>query len=337
MVMTSVPPFYMWRAITLARMADPLQVAPNPRVGAVLVHGERIIGEGFHHRKGCLHAERNCIASVKDEDRSLLPHSTLYVTLEPCSHYGATPPCVEAILENHIPTVVVGCIDPNPKVAGSGISRLRSAGVEVVVGILEEECYRVAEVFMVNQIKNRPYVTLKWAQSQDGFLDRVRTDRDSPASKFSSAFTSMLVHRLRSRTHGILVGANTVRLDHPSLTTRLWSGKSPRPIAIGDASLSEEIASYDDLDRWLILSDRIPLDESLHSLYLQGIYSLMVEGGAQTLQRFLDTGLWNSVRVEVAPLRIGEGVPAPELPDTSPEKVEEYDGRTIFTLHNSLL
>src|ERR1035437_2180807 len=220
---------YMSRCLQLAQLGGG-HVAPNPMVGAVLVCDDLIIGEGFHHHFGEDHAEPNAIRSVKDPE--LLKRATLYVSLEPCSYYGKTPPCADLIVSNHIPRVVIGTLDPNPKVSGKGVEILHNAGVEVIVGVLEDECRELNKRFFIYQEQKRPYVLLKWAQTQDGFIDRIRTDNSKPALQISNNITKHLTHKMRSENQAILVGANTVLLDNPSLTVRNWSGKSPIRVAI---------------------------------------------------------------------------------------------------------
>ena len=220
---------YMYRCLQLAELGVGY-VAPNPMVGAVLVCNDKIIGEGYHHRYGDAHAEPNAINSVKEVE--LLGQSTLYVSLEPCSHYGKTPPCADLIVSSGIPRVIIGTLDPNPKVAGKGVEKLRNAGVEVIVGVLEEECRELNKRFFIFQELRRPYVLLKWAQTRDGFMDRVRTDVSEPPLQISNNITRQLTHKMRAENQSILVGANTVLLDNPSLTVRNWSGRSPVRIAI---------------------------------------------------------------------------------------------------------
>ena len=213
---------YMQRCIELAGNGL-CNVSPNPMVGAVIVCDERIIGEGYHIRCGEAHAEVNAIRSVKDE--SLLERSTIYVSLEPCSHYGKTPPCADLIIEKKIPRIVIGCQDPFSKVAGRGIQKLRDAGREVIVGVLEAECRQLIRKFITFHTFHRPYITLKWAESQDGFIDLNRT-AGNPV-KLSTPLTSMIVHKKRSESDAIMVGTRTALLDNPSLTVRNWYGKNP--------------------------------------------------------------------------------------------------------------
>ena len=280
---------YMARCLQLARYGE-LWTAPNPMVGAVIVHDGRIIGEGWHREYGGPHAEVNAVRSVKGEDEHLLREATIYVSLEPCSHWGKTPPCAELLVEKGFRRVVVGCIDPNEKVAGRGIKRLQEAGVEVVIGVLEEECKALNRKFFMQQTQHRPWITLKWAESADGFIDRHREslEKDGPAVHFSTPWTQMLVHRLRATHEAILVGRRTWELDRPSLTTRLWPGRNPKRIVLSSsgASLEESIAPYQ---------------------------SVLVEGGAQTLQSFLDADLWDEVFIEHSEIVLGDGIKAPKI------------------------
>lgn len=297
---------YMMRCLQLARHGE-FTTAPNPMVGAVIVHEGRIIGEGWHRRYGSPHAEVNAVRSVRPEDEALLPHSTIYVSLEPCSHWGKTPPCAELLAEKGFRRVVVGCTDPNEKVAGHGIARLREAGAEVVVGVLEEECKRLNRKFMTQHTRHRPYITLKWAESADGFIDRHRESRakDGDAVKFSTPWTQMLVHRLRASHEAILVGRRTWELDKPSLTTRLWPGKDAERLILSASATS--------------LAERI-----------SGFQSILVEGGAQTLQSFIDADLWDEVFIERSDIILGDGVKAPVFPLASGQKVQtDPKGRTI--------
>lgn len=218
---------YMRRCIQLARNGI-CHAAPNPMVGAVIVRDGKIIGEGYHVRCGEGHAEVNAIASVKDE--SLLKDATIYVSLEPCSHYGKTPPCADLIIRKGIPRVVVGCVDPFSLVAGRGIQKLRDAGIEVTVGVLEKECRELIRAFVTFNLKKRPYITLKWAQSADGFLDIRREDGN--AVRLSTPLSTLAVHKMRAEQKAILVGRRTALLDNPSLTVREWYGQNPLRLVI---------------------------------------------------------------------------------------------------------
>jgi diaminohydroxyphosphoribosylaminopyrimidine deaminase/5-amino-6-(5-phosphoribosylamino)uracil reductase len=319
---TPVNEIFMRRAIELARHGLGT-TSPNPMVGAVIALPDgTIIGEGWHRRCGEGHAEVNAVASVAD--RSLLRDATIYVTLEPCSHYGKTPPCARLIIDCGIPRVVVGTLDPAPWVAGKGVAMLREAGVEVVTGVLEEECRAVNPVFMTAHTLGRPWVTLKWAQSLDGYIDRTRRPEEAP-QRFSDAFTTMLVHRLRSLHDAIMVGSGTVITDNPSLTTRAWHGRNAMPVIAdrrGRIALdSSRLAICKPTDgaasaterKVIHLSESTPAEMLAH-LKAEGITSLLVEGGAHLLQAFIDAGLYDYIQVETAPIALGSGVSAPTLP-----------------------
>ena len=265
--------------------------APNPLVGSIIVHQDRIIGEGFHRKWGEAHAEVNAIRSVKETE--LLSESTLYVNLEPCSHHGKTPPCAELIIAKRIPRVIIGMSDPFPSVAGKGIKMLKEAGIEVKCGVLENECVWLNRRFIRFVQDQRPYVILKWAQSSDGFIDRLRTKGDGQkAVRFSTDFTQILVHKLRAEESAIVVGKRTEELDQPSLNVRFWAGNDPKRI---------------------YLNSMEPLEKQLHNLYNKGIQSLIVEGGAMLLHSFIEKNLWDEARVEIANIRLSEGIKAPVL------------------------
>lgn len=293
---------YMRRALQLARCGR-LTACPNPMVGAVIVARGRIIGEGFHVRPGEGHAEVNAVSSVKSVDMHLLHEAVMYVTLEPCSHYGRTPPCAELIIKCGIPRVVVGCIDPFGAVKGRGVAMLRDAGVEVVTGVLEEECLWLNRRFVTFHSLQRPYVTLKWARSSDGFIDRIRTD--GSAVRISTEATRQHVHRQRSLNQAILVGHRTWELDRPSLDVRFWFGSPPSRCVLGDFGSERLPADV------LALPD---IDAMLAELHQRGVQTLLVEGGRETLQSFIDRGLWDEAWEECAALELGEGVPAPSMP-----------------------
>lgn len=320
---------YMARCIELARGGEG-NTAPNPMVGAVIVHKGKIIGEGFHRKCGEAHAEVNAVASVRDE--ALLRDSTIYVSLEPCSHYGKTPPCAELIIRKGIPRVVVGTLDPFPEVSGRGVRMLREAGIEVVTGVLEEEARALNPAFMTFQIRKRPYVYLKWAQSADGFIDIRREDASVPSVLLSSAETLRRVHRLRSEVAAIMVGTRTALLDNPSLTVRHWAGRSPVRVVL-DRTLklpvgshlldgavptlvftAVEVESRPNVEYVQIDFGQEVLSQVLQYLYGQNLNSLMVEGGAELLESFLDAGLWDEAWVETAPVVLGAGVKAPAVP-----------------------
>lgn len=317
---------YMRRCIQLAQNGL-CSTAPNPMVGAVIVCDGRIIGEGYHVRCGEGHAEVNAIRSVKDP--SLLRRSTIYVSLEPCSHYGKTPPCADLIIEKGIPRIVIGCQDPFSKVAGRGIQKLRDAGREVVVGVLEAECRHLIRRFITFHTHRRPYVTLKWAESADGYIDTLR-DGGSPVV-LSNPLTAMLVHKQRAEHSAILVGTRTALLDNPSLTVRHWYGRSPvRVVLDRNLSLPTSLHLFDGTVPTLVFTARqststhnveyIQADytrplppQIMETLYQRGLQSLLVEGGSQLLQSFIDSSLWDEAFVEKTPLMLHNGVSAPRM------------------------
>ena len=298
---------YMHRCIQLAKCGE-AGAPPNPMVGAVVVCDGRIIGEGYHRRCGGPHAEVNAINSVKD--RRLLSRSTIYVSLEPCAHYGKTPPCADLIIKSGIPRVVIGCADPFAKVNGLGIKKLRDAGCEVKVGVLESECLELNHRFFTFHKKHRPWITLKWAQSKDGFIGACDTTN---RVQFSNAFTQTIVHRLRAKSSAILVGTRTAILDNPSLTTRYWTGANPLRLTIDRKGCLPENLRLLDGSTPTIVYTQESIEEILNDLYNRNIQSLIVEGGACLLQSFIDAGLWDEARIETAPVFIKQGTIAPKL------------------------
>ncbi|HOY38141.1 MAG TPA: bifunctional diaminohydroxyphosphoribosylaminopyrimidine deaminase/5-amino-6-(5-phosphoribosylamino)uracil reductase RibD [Bacteroidales bacterium] len=317
---------YMKRCLILARQGLGL-VAPNPMVGCVIVKNKIIIGEGYHHRYGGSHAEINAINSVKD--KSMLAGSTLYVNLEPCSHYGKTPPCSEAIINNNIGEVVVGSVDPNPLVAGAGIARLKASGIKVNFGILDEENKELNRRFFTFHQQQRPYIILKWAQTSDGFLDRVRK---SPTTEkpvwITNEMCRILVHKWRTEESAFMVGANTVLLDNPMLTARSWFGKQPLRITIdAEGVLSKELNIFNNKAPTLLFSSEIRkgidteiidwnkniANQITERLYQRNIASLVVEGGRKLIDLFIQSNLWDEARVFSGPAEFGQGVPAPEI------------------------
>lgn len=300
---------YMWRCLQLARQGE-LYAFPNPMVGAVVVYRGRIIGEGWHRRCGGPHAEVNAIASVRPEDERLLTQSTIYVSLEPCSHWGKTPPCADLIIEKGIKRVVCGCMDPFAKVQGRGIQRLRDAGCEVVVGVLEEECRALNRRFMAIQQNGRSWITLKWAESADGFIDRCRNSvADGKPVQFSTAWTRMKVHRLRAMHGAIVVGRRTLELDEPSLTTRFWPGPSPLRCVLSTTLQSPNPSILKSLNLKIFKS----VDALLRGLAEEHIQSVLVEGGRETLQSFIDRDLWDEAYIEKSGIILGKGVVAPSI------------------------
>ena len=330
---------YMRRALQLARQGGG-HVSPNPMVGAVVVHDGKIVGEGFHRLHGHAHAEVNAIRSVAD--KRVLPQSTIYVTLEPCSHYGKTPPCALMLIEKKIKRVVVGCLDPFAKVSGRGVAMLREAGVDVVVGVLEQECRELNSRFMSAHTRQSPHVLLKWAQSSDGFMAA-----ENGRVTFSTPLSQVLMHRCRSLVDAIVVGARTVEIDDPSLTTRLWPGRSPLRVVLdannsipatcrllNDGGPTLVLNGTKDERRgnveWIKATTSHP-QEWLSLLYRRGITSVMVEGGAAVLNAMVAAGAWDEMRVEIAHAVPGSGVAAPHV-DMKNATVTTVDGNKIFEI-----
>lgn len=302
---------YMKRALELARNGAGF-VSPNPMVGAVIVTPDnRIIGEGWHALYGGPHAEVNAIASVRPEHRELLKESTIYVTLEPCSHYGKTPPCSKLIIETGLKRVVVGMTDPFKEVSGRGIAMLRDAGIEVEVNVMEEECSALNRRFITAHKLHRPYIQLKWAESADGFIGGFDTDGSRCPIRISTPESLVEMHRERAMVDAIMVGSGTLVSDNPSLTTRLWPArKSPRPVIFNSPRLSPDLKVMQSSP--IILDPVLPLTENMHLLYSEHkITSLMVEGGAELLQSFIDAELYDEVRIEKSGKNVIKGVKAP--------------------------
>lgn len=338
---------YITRCIQLAKNGL-TRVSPNPMVGAVIVHNGEIIGEGYHARCGCAHAEVNAINSVKDE--SLLKGSAIYVSLEPCSHYGKTPPCSDLIIQKGIPKVVIGCMDPFSKVAGRGIQKLRDAGVEVKIGILENECKDLIKRFITFNTQHRPYIILKWAESADGFIDTNRTNGKPVV--LSNALTNMLVHKLRSEVDGIMVGTNTALLDNPSLNTRNWYGKNPTRIVIDrELKLPETLHLFDKSIRTVVFTEKgkeshstteyIKLDFETdiiplicNALYERNVQSLLVEGGSFLLQSFINKGIWDEIRIEKTKVLLKDGVKTPEIKEKKSLTYAHHFGSDLIYYKN---
>ncbi len=345
---------YMLRCLELAKLGAG-HVAPNPMVGAVLVYEDRIIGEGWHQKYGKAHAEVNCINAVKEEDRKLIPLSTLYVSLEPCAHFGKTPPCADLIIANKIPNVVIGCRDPFEEVNGKGIEKLKAAGINVESGILEEECTVLNKRFFTFHTKKRPYVLLKWAQTNDGFIAGENSNR----LLISNENTNRLVHKWRSEEAAIMVGTNTALHDDPSLTTRLWPGPSPVRLVIDmNLRLPGSLKVFDGSVKTIVFNtikedDKpnlsfIKLDKEkqfvpqlMDALYKLKIQSVLVEGGAALLQTFIESGIWDETRVIVNGelssrlLSGGNGLPAPVLKNEQLIAEEKISADTISYFRNN--
>ncbi|MFW5890087.1 MAG: bifunctional diaminohydroxyphosphoribosylaminopyrimidine deaminase/5-amino-6-(5-phosphoribosylamino)uracil reductase RibD [Marinilabiliaceae bacterium] len=343
---------YMQRCIDLARKAEG-HTFPNPMVGCVIVHNGRIIGEGFHQKAGEPHAEVNAIRSVRDE--TLLQHSTLYVNLEPCSHYGKTPPCSLLIQEKSIPRVVIGCRDSFSEVAGRGIDMLRQAGVEVTEGVLEEESRELNRRFFTFHEKKRPYVILKWAETRDGFLDIDRASiEEARPTWITDDWARRMVHKWRSTEPSILVGTVTALKDNPSLTVRDWSGAHPLRMVIDRfGKLPSTLTLFNGKIPTLVFAEKgttphekaetiyiefgdNPLKAIYHELYQRNIQSVMVEGGGILLQSFTDSGLWDEARVFVGEKWFVSGVKAPVIRQ-KPHAWEQFGNSRLFIYRNNSL
>ena len=315
---------YMQRCLELAQLGAGW-TAPNPMVGCVIVADNLIIGEGYHKTFGGPHAEVNAIHSV--EDKSKLDGATVYVSLEPCSHFGKTPPCADLLVQSNVKTVVIACRDTNPDVAGKGIDRLKKAGIEVIEGVLEKESRELNKRFFTFHEKQRPYVILKWAQTLDGFLDKSRGMNDKGVNWISQPETKALVHKWRGEEQSILVGRNTIINDNPSLTVRDYKGKNPVRIVIdsqlqisGDVNIYSHEAPTIVFNRirnekkenveWVKIKET-STKNILDELYKRGIISVFVEGGSRTLQYFIIDNVWDEARVIVGNKRFEEGMKAP--------------------------
>lgn len=323
------------RCIDLARNSQ-YYVAPNPMVGAVLTDKEgKIISEGWHMRYGGPHAEVNCLRHISDGSGC-----TLYVNLEPCSHFGKTPPCADLIISKHIRRVVCGMLDPNPLVAGNGVKKLRDAGIEVLVGVEEKACRQLNKRFLMLQEHKRPYIILKWAQTADGFIDMSREAKSGKPLVLSNELTKQIVHKMRAENMAIMVGTNTVLQDNPRLWTTRWPGRSPIRVTIDrhnrlpqDARIFDRSKTdYAPLPPYIVYRDQTDWPYIVEDLGEKGIHSILVEGGATLLNHILGTGLYDEVHVEVAPICIGTGVKGPEytLPDTYTDCI---DGAKIYEVY----
>jgi len=289
---------------------------PNPLVGSVIVYNNEIIGEGWHQKAGEAHAEVNAIHSVKD--KSLLSKSTIYVSLEPCSHFGKTPPCCDLIIANNIPNVVIGTIDPFAKVAGNGIKKLLEAGKKVTIGILEEECNELNKRFFTFHTKKRPYIILKWAESPDGFIAPLTKEKKEPVW-ITNEFSRQLVHKWRSEEQAILVGTNTVLEGNPTHTVRDWTGNNSIRIVLDQNNrISKESPIFDNQAKTILLTAK-EIDYSteigiqiMDFLFKNEIQSVIIEGGRQTLQTFIDANLWDEARIFKGAISFKKGIKAPE-------------------------
>jgi diaminohydroxyphosphoribosylaminopyrimidine deaminase/5-amino-6-(5-phosphoribosylamino)uracil reductase len=355
----------MHRCIELARLGAG-NVAPNPMVGALLVYDDRIIGEGYHEKYGEAHAEPNSIASVKEEDKHLISKAAMYVCLEPCSHFGKTPPCADLIINHKIPKIVIGCRDPFKEVNGKGIEKLRAAGIEVEFGILENECKELNKRFLTFHTQRRPYVILKWAETGNGLiatspqtpLQRRVAFEDSTNQRLliSNEFTNRLVHKWRSEEAAILVGTNTALMDDPQLTTRLWNGNNPIRLVVDmDLKLPSSLKIFNGEAKTIVFNKikheeagspffyQVTEDVSLvhqitNALYQLKIQSVIVEGGARLLQSFIDEGMWDEARViNNEELIIKNGLNAPQLSNQNLVATQKLFSDQIKIYRNSFL
>jgi diaminohydroxyphosphoribosylaminopyrimidine deaminase/5-amino-6-(5-phosphoribosylamino)uracil reductase len=317
---------YMKRCLELAAIAIG-GTYPNPMVGSVIVHNGEIIGEGWHQKAGEAHAEVNAVASVKD--KSLLKDSTIYISLEPCAHYGNTPPCAELIIKHQIPNVVVGCVDSFSEVSGKGIEMMQKAGSTVKVGVLEKECKASHKRFFTFHQKNRPYIILKWAETKDGFIAPLEQESGKPFW-ITSSESKKLVHKWRTEEASILVGTNTAEKDNPALTARLWEGNQPLRLVIDrNLRLMDSLQVFDDSAKTLVFTEKSMENsgsttyqniafsqlqkEVMDELYKRNIHSVIIEGGSETLQSFIDANLWDEARVFVGDQNLEKGITAPIL------------------------
>ena len=324
---------------------------PNPMVGAVIVHNEKIIGEGWHQKAGEPHAEVHAINRVHAKE--LLKESTIYVSLEPCSHFGKTPPCSDLIIASGIKKVIIGSVDPFAAVAGRGIKKLLDAGCEVVVGVLEEACKTLNKRFFTFHNQKRPYVLLKWAESNDGFIAPNPEDRKNRGPVWITTPASrQVVHKWRAEEMAILTGTNTVEADNPALTTRDWAGPSPTRIILDrKLRLAKSSAVFDGKRPTLVITESEAEDahnlkyakadfkkdlprQILDILYAEGVQSVIIEGGAKTLASFIEAGLWDEARIFKGSVNFIRGVAAPRLVNSTPRKVFSFTGDQLAIHYN---
>lgn len=341
---------YMQRCLELAALGLN-SVSPNPMVGAVIVHDGLIIGEGYHRQYGHAHAEVNAVNDALSKQTNageLLKNSTIYVSLEPCAHYGKTPPCADLIIKHRIPRIVVGCRDPFEEVNGKGIERLQEAGIEVITGVLEEECKWLNRRFFTRVREKRPYIILKWAQTSDGFFAPV----DGSQFWITGKESRILVHKWRSEEDAVLVGKNTVLADNPQLTVRHWVGKSPKRVVIDrHLELKRKLNIYNQSTETLVFNgvktdidgkikyialedfDRFVPQYILFQLYLQDIQSVIIEGGVYTLNSFIEAGLWDEARIFTGKAVLGQGIKAPYITGIEGEELLSGADRLQILYH----
>ena len=341
---------YIKRCIELAKNGQGTTY-PNPLVGSVIVYEDEIIGEGWHKKAGEPHAEVNAVNAVKD--KSLLSKSTIYVSLEPCSHFGKTPPCADLIIKNKIPNVVIGTVDPNEKVAGKGIQKLLEAGIHVTVGVLEDDCNELNKRFFTFHQKKRPFIILKWAETADGFIAPIFKNENKPVW-ITNPYSRQLVHKWRSEEHAILVGTQTILDDNPSLNVRDWTGNQPIKIILDRQNrLDENLAVFNSNEKTIVVSENhrnftnkncrseiINFNENVAQeicdvLFENNIQSVIIEGGARTLQTFIDSNLWDEARIFKGNTSFLQGTRAPVFAGTyvHQEKILD-DTLLIFENHD---
>lgn len=341
---------YMQRCLDLARMGQG-NTGINPMVGAIIVYNGKIIGEGYHKKFGDRHAEANAINSIKD--KSVLEKSTLYVNLEPCSHSGKTPPCSELIIRYNIPRLVISTIDPNSIVSGKGVAQLKSNSVKVKVGILEKEAVKLNKRFFTYYGKNRPYITLKWAQTKDNYIDKDSEKKKAGKLNWiSSHISRILVHKWRSEEQSIMVGTTTALLDNPSLNTRLWNGNNPvRLVLDRNLKLPQNLKIFDGAIKTLVFTEKKAvsgnniefinvnyndqlLEEILEILFQRGIQSILVEGGKMLIESFIKKDLWDEARVIIGNKDFHSGIPAPVIQKEHDRQIIlDYD-KILFFFNN---
>lgn len=340
---------YMLRCLQLAKKGI-RSAYPNPMVGCVIVHKNTIIGDGYHKNYGEAHAEVNAINSVSN--KSLLAESTIYVSLEPCAHFGKTPPCADLIVQNNIPHVVIGCIDTYAEVAGKGIEKLKKAGIKVTLGILEKECVAINKRFFTFHHKKRPYIILKWAQTQDGFIDIDRSQNKEIDNWITCAASKTLVHKWRSEEHAIMIGTNTALNDNPSLTVREWKGKNPIRVVLDlNLRLPKNLTIFNEEAPTIVFNSiknevaknityikvepsENMLQQCMDKLFEQQITSIIIEGGVQLLQGFIDENLWDEAKVFTGNKTFEKGLKAPII-NSSPIFSEMIDEDELTYFKNS--
>ena len=342
--------YFLQRCINLALKAEG-NTSPNPMVGSVIVLQNKIIGEGYHTEAGKPHAEVNAINSVKD--KSLLSEATIYVSLEPCSHFGKTPPCSDLIIHHKFKRVVVGSLDSNPLVAGRGIKKLQDAGIETKIGVLENECKKLNKRFFHFHTKKLPYVILKWAQTLDGFIDQ-RRNQNEKALQITNSKASNLVHQYRAIEDSILIGKNTLLKDNPSLNVRLVSGKNPIPIILGwskDISITPKlfechskiyVFEEDEIEFSHAALNQIKinpknLEKVLKFLAEKGIQSILVEGGTKVLESFYQKGLWQELKVFESDIEINKGVKGPNIDFKNNSITTQIESDLLFSKLNEII